>query len=92
VRLSHRQALLLYALTVLAAVITMIGTGPAAHADGPGQGAPWVVSVGDSTTGDSSPSAAACARSGAPAARAAASTASHGCPWADELSAGTHPP
>ena len=48
-RLSHRQALLLYALTVLAAVITMIGTGPAAHADGLGQGAPWVASVGDSS-------------------------------------------
>jgi hypothetical protein len=48
VRLTHRQALVLYTLTVIAAVITMVGMGPVAHADAPGSGAPWVVSVGDS--------------------------------------------
>jgi hypothetical protein len=48
VRLTHRRALLLYALTLVAAVLTMVGIGPAARADGPGSGTPWVVSVGDS--------------------------------------------
>jgi hypothetical protein len=48
VRLSHRQALALYALTLVAAVLTMVGMGPEARADGPGGGTPWVVSVGDS--------------------------------------------
>jgi hypothetical protein len=48
VRLTHRRALALYLLTLVAAVLTMIGVGPAARADGPGAGAPWVVSVGDS--------------------------------------------
>jgi hypothetical protein len=48
VRLSHRQALVLYTLTLVAAVLTMVGMAPAAHADGPGAGTPWVVSVGDS--------------------------------------------
>jgi hypothetical protein len=48
VRLTHRHALILYGLTLVAAVLTMVGVGPAAHADGPGNGTPWVVSVGDS--------------------------------------------
>jgi hypothetical protein len=48
VRLSHRRALILYALILVAAVLTLVGVGPAAHADGPGAGTPWVVSVGDS--------------------------------------------
>jgi hypothetical protein len=48
VRLNHRRALTLYALTLIAAVLTMVGSGPAAQADGPGAGTPWVVSVGDS--------------------------------------------
>jgi hypothetical protein len=48
VRLSHRRALILYALTLAAAVLTLVGVGPAARADGPGTGTPWVVSVGDS--------------------------------------------
>jgi hypothetical protein len=48
VRLNHRRALALYALTLVAAVLTMIGMGSAARADGPGVGTPWVVSVGDS--------------------------------------------
>ena len=46
-QLTHRRALALYALVLVAAVLTMVGTGPA-HADGPGTGAPWVVSLGDS--------------------------------------------
>jgi hypothetical protein len=48
VRLTHRRAVVLYVLTLVAAVLTMIGMGPAARADGPGAGTPWVVSVGDS--------------------------------------------
>jgi hypothetical protein len=48
VRLTHRRALTLYLLTLVAAVLTMVGVGPAARADGPGAGAPWVVSLGDS--------------------------------------------
>jgi hypothetical protein len=45
---THRRALGLYLLVLVAAVLTMVGLGPGAHADGPGAGAPWVVSVGDS--------------------------------------------
>jgi hypothetical protein len=45
---THRRALALYALTLVAAVLTIIGTGSAARADGPGVGTPWLVSVGDS--------------------------------------------
>jgi hypothetical protein len=48
VRLTHRRALSLYVLTLVAAVLTMVGTGPSARADGPGTGTPWVVSLGDS--------------------------------------------
>jgi hypothetical protein len=48
VRLTHRRALVLYALTLAAAVLTIVGMGPAARADGPGGGTPWIVSVGDS--------------------------------------------
>ena len=47
-RLTHRQAIALYAATLVAAFLTLVGTGPAARADGPGVGTPWVVSVGDS--------------------------------------------
>jgi hypothetical protein len=48
VRLTHRRALALYVLALLAAVLIMVGTGPSARADGPGTGTPWVVSLGDS--------------------------------------------
>jgi hypothetical protein len=48
VRLTHRRALTLYAVVLVAAVLTMVGIGPAARADGPGAGTPWIVSVGDS--------------------------------------------
>ncbi|HEX3224041.1 MAG TPA: hypothetical protein VHR35_15880, partial [Nocardioides sp.] len=47
-RLTHRRALALYVLALLAAVLIMVGTGPSARADGPGTGTPWVVSLGDS--------------------------------------------
>ncbi len=47
-RLTHRHAIALYVATLVAAVLTLVGTGPAARADGPGVGTPWVVSVGDS--------------------------------------------
>jgi hypothetical protein len=48
VRLTHRRAVVLYVRARVAAVLPMIGMGPAARADGPGAGTPWVVSVGDS--------------------------------------------
>jgi hypothetical protein len=47
VRLTHRHALALYAVIVVAALLTIVGQGQA-RADGPGVGVPWVVSVGDS--------------------------------------------
>ena len=34
--------------TLLAGITTAAITGPAAHADGPASGSPWVVTVGDS--------------------------------------------
>ena len=41
--MSHRRAG-----AVLLAALSLAGFAPAAHADGPGSGTPWVVSVGDS--------------------------------------------
>ena len=46
-RLPQRHALALYAVIVVAALLTIVGQGQA-RADGPGVGVPWVVSVGDS--------------------------------------------
>lgn len=46
-RLTHRSAIALYVVTLVAAVITLVDSGPA-RADGPGEGAPWTASAGGS--------------------------------------------
>ena len=47
-RSRHRGLAALFALVLSSMLVALLGPAPAANADGPGVGTPWVVTLGDS--------------------------------------------